>query len=100
MPERGGPASNKETQVLRRYVEVAALMIARLFVGAAGAEAQKETAPPSSVVRDGRNMSHLLGLFVLNERTRIENVRCLGQPDALDSWGIDNIGRESIQHQC
>jgi len=36
---------------MRRYVEVAALMIARLLVGAAGAEAQQETSPPSSVVR-------------------------------------------------
>ena len=39
------------SEVVRRCAAVAALMIAGLFVGAAGAEAQQEASPPSSVVR-------------------------------------------------
>jgi len=39
------------SEVVRRCAAVAALMIAVLFVGAAGAEAQQEASPPSSVVR-------------------------------------------------
>src|SRR2546428_176623 len=51
MPERGRPPQTRKLQAMWRYVQVAALMIAGLFVGAAGAEAQQEASPPSSVVR-------------------------------------------------
>jgi hypothetical protein len=54
MTKRRIPALNKKTQVMRRFVEVAALIIAGLFVGAAGVEAQQEASPPSSVVRSMR----------------------------------------------
>src|SRR6266478_1300832 len=43
------------------------------------------------VVVDRRAIPHLPGSLVLNERARIENVRCLGQPDALDPGGVHNI---------
>ncbi len=41
-------SNKKTTQVMRRYVEVAALMIMGLFMVAAGAKAQQEASPPSS----------------------------------------------------
>jgi hypothetical protein len=46
---KGRPASNKQTRVVRSYVAVAALVVAGLLVPAAGAEAQQEASPPSSV---------------------------------------------------
>jgi len=45
----------------------------------------------------GRAISHLSGSFVLSERARIENIRCLGQPNTLDPCGVDNIDGESSQ---
>src|SRR3569832_1558116 len=40
LSDRGRAISNKETQVMPRYVAVAALWIAGLFVGVTGAQAQ------------------------------------------------------------
>ena len=50
MHEQRSPDSNKETKVVRRYVEIAALVVAGLFVGTARTEAQQDYSPPSAVV--------------------------------------------------
>ena len=49
------------------------------------------------VAVDRRAISHLPGLLALNECARIENVRRVGQPGALDPCGVDNIDWESSQ---
>ena len=47
------------------------------------------------VAIDLRAVSHLPGLRAIYKCARIENVRCLGQPNPLDPCGVDNVDRES-----
>src|SRR5216683_1850901 len=98
MRERGRPASNKETQVMRRYVEVAALMIARLLVGAAGAEAQQQTSRPSSVVRQALDDAWWTGPMLAPSAATLPRGHFLIEPYLYDVIGSHSNGFGSLTY--
>jgi hypothetical protein len=96
--ERGRPASNKEIQVGRRYVEVAALMIAGLFIGAASAEAQQEASPMSSVVRQSLDDAWWTGPMLAPSAATLPRGHFLIEPYLYDVIATHSNGFGSLTY--
>jgi hypothetical protein len=83
---------------MRRYVEVAALMIARLLVGAAGAEAQQETSPPSSVVRQSLDDAWWTGPMLAPSAATLPRGHFLIEPYFYDVIAAHSNGFGSLTY--
>ena len=82
---------------MRRYIEVAALMIAGLFVGAAGAEAQQE-ASPCSVVRQSVDDAWWTGPMLAPSAATLPRGHFLIEPYLYDVIAAHSNGFGSLTY--
>src|SRR5712691_5157033 len=98
MPEKGRPASNKEAWVMRRYVEVGALVVAGLFVGTAGTEAQQEYSSPTSVVRQSLDDAWWTGPMLAPSAASLPRGHFLIEPNLYDVIAAHSNGFGSLTY--
>jgi hypothetical protein len=90
--------SNFAFSEVRRCVAVAALMIAGLFVGAAGAEAQQEASPPSSVVRQSLDDAWWTGPMLAPSAATLPRGHFLIEPYLYDVIAAHSNGFGSLTY--
>src|SRR5260370_13239554 len=86
------------SEVVRRCAAVAALMIAGLFVGAAGAEAQQEASPPSSVVRQSLDDAWWTGPMLAPSAATLPRGHFLIEPYLYDAIAAHSNGFGSLTY--
>ncbi len=83
---------------MRRYVEVAALVVAGLLVGTAGAEAQQEASPPSSVVRQSLDDAWWTGPMLAPSAASLPRGHFLIEPYLYDVIAAHSNGFGSLTY--
>ena len=85
---------------MRRYVEVAALMIAGLVVGAAGARAQPEGSPPSCIARHPMGDAWWTGPMLANTAATAPRGHSLIEPYLYDVITQGSYGPNGVRHSA
>ena len=83
---------------MRRYVALVALMVAGLLVGAAGAEAQQETSPPSSVARQSLDDAWWTGPMLAPSAATLPRGHFLIEPYLYDVTAAHSNGFGSLTY--
>jgi outer membrane putative beta-barrel porin/alpha-amylase len=83
---------------MRRYVAIAALTIASLFVGAAGSEAQQEASRPSAVVRQSLDDAWWTGPMLAPSAATLPRGHFLIEPYLYDVIGAHSNGFGSLTY--
>jgi hypothetical protein len=83
---------------MRKYVEVAVLMIAGLSVGTAGAEAQQEASPPSSTVRQSLDDAWWTGPMLAPSAATLPRGHFLVEPYLYDVIAAHSNGFGSLTY--
>src|SRR6266852_4484226 len=86
------------SEVVRRCAAVAALMVAGLFVGAAGAEAQQEASRPSSVVRQSLDDAWWTGPMLAPSAATLPRGHFLIEPYLYDVIAAHSNGFGSLTY--
>ncbi len=87
-----------ETQIMRRYVAAATLVVAELLIGAARVPAQQQTSQPSSVVRQSLDDAWWTGPMLAPNATTIPRGHFLIEPYFYDVISAHSNGFGSLTY--